>query len=121
MDRELGAGSREQGAGSRERCVPVLCGEPLRRVRSAPSSRLPARVFRMPKGGLEPPRACAHWLLKPARLPVPPLRQVGGRMIETRRSEVKPRLGGEYRCIVEAREVASHLTTKSNGRESRQG
>src|SRR3954447_7830580 len=29
----------------------------------------------MPKGGLEPPRACAHWLLKPARLPVPPLRQ----------------------------------------------
>src|SRR5713101_6366320 len=28
----------------------------------------------MPKGGLEPPRACAHWLLKPARLPVPPLR-----------------------------------------------
>src|SRR5690242_1223333 len=28
----------------------------------------------MPKGGLEPPRACTHWLLKPARLPVPPLR-----------------------------------------------
>src|SRR6266480_1110716 len=32
----------------------------------------------MPKGGLEPPRACAHWLLKPARLPVPPLRRVRG-------------------------------------------
>ena len=30
---------------------------------------------RVPKGGLEPPRAFAHWLLKPARLPVPPLRQ----------------------------------------------
>src|SRR5262245_7455567 len=30
----------------------------------------------MPKGGLEPPRACAHWLLKPARLPIPPLRHV---------------------------------------------
>src|SRR5437660_1838669 len=29
----------------------------------------------MPKGGLEAPRACAHWLLKPARLPVPPLRR----------------------------------------------
>src|SRR3989442_4923188 len=28
----------------------------------------------MPKGGLEPARVCAHWLLKPARLPVPPLR-----------------------------------------------
>src|SRR5205807_6176212 len=32
----------------------------------------------MPKGGLEPPRACAHWLLKPARLPVPPLRRGSG-------------------------------------------
>src|SRR5438093_3980258 len=31
--------------------------------------------LRMPEGGLEPPRACAHWLLKPARLPVPPLRR----------------------------------------------
>src|SRR5205807_9927978 len=29
----------------------------------------------VPKGGLEPPRACTHWLLKPARLPVPPLRR----------------------------------------------
>src|SRR5205823_2407495 len=35
----------------------------------------PTSVFRMPKGGLEPPRACAHWLLKPARLPIPPLRR----------------------------------------------
>ena len=24
------------------------------------------------EGGLEPPRACAHWHLKPARLPIPP-------------------------------------------------
>src|SRR6266487_2369655 len=37
----------------------------------------------MPKGGLEPPRACAHWLLKPARLPVPPLRR---RFFEERQS-----------------------------------
>src|SRR5712691_10189313 len=29
----------------------------------------------MPKGGLEPPRACGHWLLKPARVRVPPLRR----------------------------------------------
>src|SRR5206468_12183168 len=35
----------------------------------------PYVAFGMPKGGLEPPRACAHWLLKPARLPVPPLRR----------------------------------------------
>src|SRR6058998_1808158 len=35
----------------------------------------PYVAFGVPKGGLEPPRACAHWLLKPARLPVPPLRR----------------------------------------------
>src|SRR5476649_1243518 len=29
----------------------------------------------VPKVGLEPTRACTHWLLKPARLPIPPLRQ----------------------------------------------
>src|SRR6476661_9863625 len=29
----------------------------------------------MPKGGLEPPRACAHCALNAARLPVPPLRR----------------------------------------------
>ena len=27
----------------------------------------------MRKGGLEPPRPCGHWHLKPARLPIPPL------------------------------------------------
>src|SRR5256712_11630921 len=31
----------------------------------------------MPKGGLEPPRACAHCALNAARLPIPPLRPVG--------------------------------------------
>ena len=25
------------------------------------------------EGGLEPPRPCGHWHLKPARLPIPPL------------------------------------------------
>ena len=29
----------------------------------------------MPKGGLEPPRACAHCALNAARLPIPPLRR----------------------------------------------
>ncbi len=29
---------------------------------------------RVPEGGLEPPRAEAHWILNPARLPIPPLR-----------------------------------------------
>ncbi len=30
------------------------------------------------EGGLEPPRACAHWILNPARLPIPPLPQGHG-------------------------------------------
>src|SRR6266516_3824259 len=47
-----------------------------------------AVLFYVPKGGLEPPRACAHWLLKPARLPVPPLRRIELRKIETGYSEV---------------------------------
>ena len=28
----------------------------------------------MPKDGLEPSRGCPHWILNPARLPIPPLR-----------------------------------------------
>ena len=30
----------------------------------------------MPKDGLEPSRGCPHWILNPARLPIPPLRLV---------------------------------------------
>ena len=30
----------------------------------------------VPKAGIEPARCCHHWILNPARLPVPPLRQV---------------------------------------------
>ena len=29
----------------------------------------------VPRRGLEPPRGCPHWHLKPARLPIPPPRQ----------------------------------------------
>ncbi len=29
----------------------------------------------IPKGGIEPPRYCYHWILSPACLPIPPLRQ----------------------------------------------
>jgi site-specific DNA recombinase len=31
------------------------------------------------EGGLEPPRPCGHWHLKPARLPIPPLARGAGR------------------------------------------
>src|SRR5258707_11049813 len=47
----------------------------------------------MPKGGLEPPRACAHWLLKPARLPVPPLRRGLGTANIRPRYNLKSTLG----------------------------
>ncbi len=30
----------------------------------------------MPKAGLEPARCRQHWILSPARLPIPPLRQM---------------------------------------------
>lgn len=35
-----------------------------------------ADLKEMPKEGLEPSRYCYHWILSPARLPVPPLRPV---------------------------------------------
>src|SRR4029079_1465826 len=31
---------------------------------------------KVPERGLEPPRPCGHWILSPARLPIPPLRRV---------------------------------------------
>ena len=31
---------------------------------------------RVPEVGLEPTRPCGHWILNPARLPIPPLRLV---------------------------------------------
>ena len=34
----------------------------------------PFSSFAVPKGGLEPPRACAHCVLNTARLPITPLR-----------------------------------------------
>src|SRR5204863_2075142 len=32
--------------------------------------------FRMPAEGIEPTRPCDHWILSPARLPVPPRRRI---------------------------------------------
>ena len=29
---------------------------------------------KMPEDGVEPSRGCPHWILNPARLPIPPLR-----------------------------------------------
>ena len=32
----------------------------------------------VPKVGIEPTRGCPHWFLRPARLPIPPLRRMAG-------------------------------------------
>ena len=34
------------------------------------------RTITVPEVGLEPTRPCGHWILNPARLPIPPLRQM---------------------------------------------
>src|SRR5437773_12233770 len=39
-------------------------------------SSLPRDLRHLAKAGLGPPRAVAHWLLNPARLPVPPPRRI---------------------------------------------
>src|SRR6266516_1916031 len=36
---------------------------------------LNAQLKRFPADGLEPTRSCDHWILSPARLPVPPRRR----------------------------------------------
>ncbi len=61
-----------------------------RRMAQSPVERSPSGVTAMPKGGLEPPRACAHCALNAARLPVPPLRLAGGQTYFPRANPVKP-------------------------------
>ena len=36
----------------------------------------PYGVQLIPAAGVEPARPCGHWILSPARLPIPPRRQV---------------------------------------------
>ena len=65
-----------------DRDVPRPAGVPGVRVADENEKRRRTNVRRrisseVPKGGLEPPRACTHCDLNAARLPVPPLRQHG--------------------------------------------
>ena len=39
--------------------------------------KLSSARLTVPKVGIEPTRDCSHWILSPARLPIPPLRQNG--------------------------------------------
>ena len=43
----------------------------------------------VPEVGLEPTRPCGHWILNPARLPIPPLRRKHKKMVA-----LFPMLGG---------------------------
>ena len=40
----------------------------------------------MPAEGIEPTRSCDHWILSPARLPIPPRRRIAQRVKFTRDS-----------------------------------
>ena len=45
----------------------------------------------VPKGGLEPPRPEGHWILSPARLPIPPLRHIRETLVAQRRDAPRAR------------------------------
>ncbi len=47
-------------------------GNPSERIEMSQVSKTP--IFVVPEVGLEPTRPCGHWILNPARLPIPPLR-----------------------------------------------
>src|SRR2546425_5143559 len=46
------------------------------RTPNAPAFNI-ERPIKLPAEGLEPTRPCGHWILSPARLPVPPRRRLG--------------------------------------------
>jgi hypothetical protein len=41
------------------------------------TSNVQYRTENLPAEGLEPTRPCGHWILSPARLPIPPRRRLG--------------------------------------------
>src|SRR5262249_61625319 len=57
------------------------------------------------EGGVEPPRDCAHWILSPARLPIPPL----SRMEESRLLESIPPSDSSIPKTSQARKKAGRL------------
>ncbi len=61
----------------RRPCCPQNCPQ-NENGRLAAQNEIDVSLYyqRVPEGGLEPPRAEAHWILNPARLPIPPLRQI---------------------------------------------
>src|SRR5207245_10288987 len=64
---------RDQREGGGDGLTPKLSSAPdLRKGLFDGHSRITTR-FVVREGGVEPPRAFAHWILSPARLPVSPL------------------------------------------------
>src|SRR5256885_14917019 len=65
---DRGAGAGEGGTADSRNRLTKVCEIKTARRNDAPFSYVP-------KGGLEPPRACTHCALNAARLPAPPLRR----------------------------------------------
>ena len=63
--------SEKWSAGHASRFMALLLADV--RVNSI-SGKLPMKSI-MPAEGIEPTRSCDHWILSPARLPVPPRRR----------------------------------------------
>src|SRR5437764_13824391 len=83
-------------------------------------SRRPSRSWvdslaaRLPAEGLEPTRSCDHWILSPARLPVPPRR-----LAKATVSHWTPRVQVKLHCSSEAGRGAKRGGRRRDGRSRR--
>ncbi len=67
-------------------------------------------IFLVREGGLEPPQAYAHWILNPARLPIPPLPR--GEMEGAAGFEPTTSGSGGQRSIHLSYAPSNHILTK---------
>ncbi len=65
----------------------------------------------MPGAGLEPARDLAHWILSPARLPIPPPRQDGNyKVVKYKPLRVKiPNMGGNHHKVLDDRWITDEV------------
>src|SRR3546814_10924289 len=77
----------------------------------------PAARLLVSEGGLEPPRPYGHWHLKPARLPIPPLRRGGGDGSASHRGRSEERRVGKE-CVSTCRSRWSPCHEKKKKRSS---
>ena len=58
-----------------------------------PTSNVQRSIKTLPADGLEPTRPCGHWILSPARLPIPPRRLCNTSILTVRRGASEPAPG----------------------------